>query len=194
MWARMHESPIPSAVALFARNFFKHPRMLGSVIPSSPYLARHVMSPIDWGRARVLVEYGPGVGTLTRRILGRMSPEARLVVFETNDEFVRYLRRLDDPRLSVVHGSAADVDVELSRLGLGQADAVVSGIPFSLMKNGSRDAVLSKTRQVLGPSGKFIVYQFSRAVLPDLRRHFGRVEDDFVLLNLLPAHLFYCAA
>ena len=48
-----------SAVALFARNFFKYPAMLGSVVPSSPFLVKHLMTQIDWDRARVLVEFGP---------------------------------------------------------------------------------------------------------------------------------------
>jgi phospholipid N-methyltransferase len=97
-------------VLLFARNFFKHPRMLGSIIPSSRFLIHDLMRQVDWKRARVLVEYGPGVGNITAEVLKRMSPQARMVVFETNDDFVEFLREsIRDPRLTVVHGSAADV-------------------------------------------------------------------------------------
>ena len=48
-------------LALFALNFFKHPRMLGSIIPSSRFLIERVLRQVDWKRARVIVEYGPGV-------------------------------------------------------------------------------------------------------------------------------------
>ena len=41
-----------------------------------------VLAPVDWERASVIVEYGPGVGTLTAEILRRMRPDARLVVIE----------------------------------------------------------------------------------------------------------------
>ena len=58
-----------SAVSLFARNFFKHPSMLGSVIPSSKFLVKNLLDRIDWDRARVVVEFGPGVGTITREVL-----------------------------------------------------------------------------------------------------------------------------
>ncbi len=58
-----------SSLALFTRNFLKSPAMLGSVIPSSSFLVNDMMSQVDWQRARVLVEYGPGVGTFTREIL-----------------------------------------------------------------------------------------------------------------------------
>src|SRR3979411_451972 len=95
-----------SSLVLFARNFLKHPSMLGSVIPSSPFLVNNLMNQVDWKRARVLVEYGPGVGTITREILKRMRPDATLVVVELNDDFVEYLgNNILDPRLLVVHGS-----------------------------------------------------------------------------------------
>ncbi|MDE2262321.1 MAG: methyltransferase, partial [Gammaproteobacteria bacterium] len=54
---------------LFARNFFRHPRMLGSIVPSSRFLIRQLLAPIDWSAARVIVEYGPGVGCITAEIL-----------------------------------------------------------------------------------------------------------------------------
>src|ERR671932_2045634 len=94
---------------LFARNFIKHPKMLGSMIPSSRFLIDQVLRQIDWQRARVIVEYGPGVGTFTAEILQRMRQDAILIVFETNHDFVQFLRSsFDDPRLHVVSGSAAD--------------------------------------------------------------------------------------
>src|ERR1700755_3392457 len=95
---------------LFFRNFFRHPRMLGSIIPSSRFLIKQLLQPIDWDRARVIVEYGPGVGGITAEILRRMRPDAQWVAIELNHEFVSFLRRsLVDERIHVVEGSAADV-------------------------------------------------------------------------------------
>ena len=76
---------------LFALNFFRHPFMLGSIWPSSRYLVDEVLRPIDWERAGVIVEYGPGVGTITSEILRRMRPDAHLIVIETNEAFVKFL-------------------------------------------------------------------------------------------------------
>jgi len=178
---------------LFARNFFKHPVMLGSVIPSSRFLIDEVLGQVDWDRARVLVEYGPGVGTFTREILHRMAPDATLVVLETNRDFVGYLRgSIDDPRLHVIHGSAADVRQELARLGLQSADYIISGIPFSTMPEEVREAILRATRNALDPQGAFLVYQFSARVLPYLQQVFRAVHRGFEPLNILPAQLFYC--
>lgn len=178
---------------LFARNFVRHPTMLGSVIPSSKVLVDRLLSRIDWSRVRMAVEYGPGIGTFTAGILQRLPAEARLLTIETNGDFVDYLRReLADPRLLVEHGSAADVGEILSRHQLPPADCVVSGIPFSVMPEGLRRAILIGTRDALAPEGTFLVYQFSGKVEHDLRQIFSRVKRGYVLRNVLPAHWFDC--
>jgi phospholipid N-methyltransferase len=179
---------------LFARNFVRHPRMLGSVIPSSRFLIKGVLQPADWSRARVVVEFGPGVGTITAEILRRLPPDGTLVVIETNEDFVRYLRSaLPDPRLHVYHDSAARVGEILAELGHERADYIVSGIPFSTMPAELRESILRATNACLQPDGAFLVYQFSTKVLQDLRRLFGEIRRDFEPLNILPAQLFFCS-
>src|SRR5439155_1669842 len=99
-----------SAHALFARDFFRHPRMLGSIVPSSRFLIKQLLAPIDWKQARVIVEYGPGVGSITAEILRRMRPDASLIAIATNPEFVSFLRSsTKDERLHVVEASAEKV-------------------------------------------------------------------------------------
>jgi phospholipid N-methyltransferase len=179
--------------ALFAKNFLLHPLMLGSFMPSSRFLIRTVLGELDFARARVIVEYGPGVGTFTHEILSRMRPDAMLVALETNREFVEFLQRsTPDPRLHVVHGSAATVERALATLGRRRADFVISGIPFSTLPAAEREAVLHATRAVLQPQGAFLVYQFSPMVLASLRQVFSHVRRGFQPLNMPPAQLFYC--
>jgi phospholipid N-methyltransferase len=179
---------------LFAGNFLRHPYMLGSIIPSSRFLVDQVLSPIDWERARVIVEYGPGVGTMTGEILRRLHPEGRLVVMETNQDFVRFLRTsFPDPRLHVEHESAAEVQAVLQRLGLPLAGYIISGIPLGSMPDPVRADIVAKSRDALEPGGKFLVYQFTSRVLPVLRRTFRYVRRSFEGRNLPPAQLFVCA-
>jgi phospholipid N-methyltransferase len=190
----LQKSPSRAAqMLLFASNFLKYPAMLGSVIPSSRFLIEEVLDQVDWERADVIVEYGPGVGNFTEQILRRMRPDATLLALETNPEFVRFLgQSFTDTRLQVVHGSAADVDRILWQRGLHKADYVISGIPFSTMPSDLRESILKTTHGVLDPTGAFLVYQFSARVLPDLRRIFGRVDRSFEPLNILPAQMFFC--
>jgi phospholipid N-methyltransferase len=179
---------------LFAGNFIRHPHMLGSIIPSSRYLVNQVLAPVDWERAAVIVEYGPGVGTLTAEILRRMRPDARLVVFETNTSFVKFLRdSLTDPRLHIEHTSAAEVQAVLERLGLPRPNYIISGIPLGSMPVPLQAEIVGKTRDALAPGGEFHVYQFTSRVLPVLQRTFQNVRRSVERRNLPPAQLFVCA-
>lgn len=178
---------------LFARNFFRHPLMLGSIIPSSRFLIRQLLKPVDWGQAKVIVEYGPGVGVITTEVLRRMRPDAMLIAIETNPDFVTYLREsIKDTRLHVVAGSAEAVDEILRQHGQSSASYVISGIPFSTIPGPVRERILQKTCEALKPGGSFLVYQFSSRVLEDLQRIFRYVQRQFEPLNVLPAHLFFC--
>jgi phospholipid N-methyltransferase len=182
-----------AAVALFARNFVKYPAMLGSVIPSSPFLVKNLMGRIDWGRARVLIEFGPGVGTITREVLKRMRPDAVLLVIELNQEFVQYLgTTISDPRLRVVHGSAAHVRRILSEHGLARADYIISSIPYSLLPESLRKEIVHESRHALKAQGSLLVFQYNRTLLPYLKSSFGSVKQNFQLFNILPALIFQC--
>jgi phospholipid N-methyltransferase len=182
-------------LSLFASNFVRHPYMLGSIIPSSRFLVNQVLRSIDWTRAGVIVEYGPGVGTFTAEILRRMRGDARLVVIETNGDFVQFLRdSLPDARLQVVHDSAAHVRTVLRRLGLPAAHYIISGIPLGSMPEPVRSNIVGESHAALAPGGALLVYQFTARVLPALRRTFGDVRRSFELCNLPPAQLFVCAA
>jgi phospholipid N-methyltransferase len=178
---------------LFALNFFRHPLMLGSIVPSSRFLIRELLKPVDWEQARVIVEYGPGVGVITAEVLRRMRPDAMLIAIETNPDFVKYLREtIQDERLHVVQASAEAVDEILQRYGQSSASYIISGIPFSTIPAAVRERILLKTCEVLKPGGTFLVFQFSSRLLEDLQRIFRYVQRQFEPLNVLPAHLFFC--
>ncbi|MFP5245192.1 MAG: class I SAM-dependent methyltransferase [Thermoanaerobaculia bacterium] len=178
---------------VFARNFFRNPRMLGSVIPSSRYLVANLLRDVDWERARVIVELGPGVGTISREILKRMRPDAVLLAFEINDDFVRLLKQnFTDPRFRVLHRSGAQVMDALRELRLGEADVIIAGIPFSIMTEHDRMEVLRNCHDALTEGGVMLVYQFSAKVRVYLEKLFGRVHRVFEPRNILPAQLFRC--
>lgn len=90
------------------------------------------------------------------------------------------------------HLSAVEVVPDLRELELGPADDVISGIPFSIMEEEDRLAVLRNTYEALRAGGSLLVYQFSSRVRTCLESVFGRVHEGFEPRNILPAHVFYC--
>ena len=60
---------------VFFRGFVEHPRMVGSIIPSSRFTIRKMLAPVKWDECRLFVEYGPGVGTFCGPVLERLRRE-----------------------------------------------------------------------------------------------------------------------
>jgi phospholipid N-methyltransferase len=166
--------------------------MVGSIIPSSRVLIEKMLGPVDWDTTRLFVEYGPGVGTFTRPLLEKLGPDATLVTIDTNPDFTRFLKEsIDDPRLVAVNGSATDVEKILADRGLGKADYVLSGLPFSTLPPGVGDSIAKATSDVIRPGGAFLVYQFSPKVRDFIAPHFDRIDRGFEWINVPPATLFW---
>jgi len=190
--ARRSDRRSPSPKWQFLRGFLKNPVMVGSVIPSSRVLIEKMLKPVDWESTKLFVEYGPGVGTFTRPILELLPADATLVTIDTNADFTTFLKEsIDDQRLVAVTGSAADVAKILADRGLGKADYVLSGLPFSTLPPGVGDDIAEATSSVIRPGGAFLVYQFSPKVKDFIDPHFERIERGFEWVNVPPATLFW---
>lgn len=180
------ESPF-SHIAAFLRD-----GRVASAPPSTKYLIRRVLKAMDI-RARdcLVVEYGLGRGIMTRHVLKRMGPFARLIAVEGDAGAVKSLRRkVTDPRLWIVQGNVLDVDMILDREGAGQADAILADIPFGLLDPPAWKLLVQKTEGLLERDGRFVVYQFTTRLLPLLKRVFRRVRTEFEIRNLPPHFVF----
>ncbi|MFW5633700.1 MAG: class I SAM-dependent methyltransferase [Erythrobacter sp.] len=177
-------------IAVFFRGFLEAPRMVGSVIPSSRTTIEAMLERVDWENCRLFVEYGPGVGTFCPHILDRLPADGKLLVIDTNERFVDYLKRtVRDERFHARLGSAEDVERFVRQLGHDKADFVLSGLPVSTLPEDVADRIVAATQRVLRRGGAFLTYQF-RPVARDLTEaHFDRVETDFVWRNVPPCIL-----
>ncbi len=177
---------------MFFRGFLEHPRMVGSIIPSSRFTIRKMLDPVDWNECRLFVEYGPGVGTFCRPVLDRLRRDGTLLVIDTNPLYIDYLKRtISDSRFIAVHGSAADVEEIVQAAGHQKADYVLSGLPFSTLPDNVGPAIAKATHDALRPGGAFLVYQFSARVRDFMVPHFARIEQGFEFWNVLPCRLFW---
>ncbi len=167
--------------------------MLGSIVPSSSFLVKHLMAEIDWDRARVLVEFGPGVGTITREVLKRMRQDAVLVAIELNEEFVEHLgETIRDTRLRLVHGSAAEVRRILAEQGLAAADYIISSIPWHCFSStAERQEIVFRISPCCWAQ-ELVAGDGSTSLLPYLKSSFSSVKLNFQLLNILPVLVFHC--
>jgi phospholipid N-methyltransferase len=156
-------------------------RYVASITPSSRYVVERICGKINFNGKSLIVEYGPGLGAFTSRLLRDMSPESRLIAIERNPEFHRLLRGIfADPRLLLHLGCAGGVLDILRGIDGEKADYIVSGIPFSLLGESKRVDIIRNTHAALKDGGVFLAYQ--TFYQPD--RHLkALLEDIFPVVN-----------
>jgi phospholipid N-methyltransferase len=218
----------------FLLRFFRSPRMIGSITPSSDQLVRTMLEPIPWERVDSVVELGAGTGVITEALVRRTHPREWLTnrkiegTFSSGSGFTTWrtsqgkgsrkqcldslndqihpkthvfvfeqdphLRDLLLHRFPYLHHAdrAEKLGEVLERHGIGQADCILSSLPFTNFPKKMRQAILNEVTERLVPDGMFIAYQYSLHILPLLRERFHRVSFRVVLWNLPPAFVYIC--
>ena len=170
----------------------KNFKTVGAVAACSSIAAGRMTKPVDFARALFGVELGGGTGVITKEILARMRPDAELIVFEINRFFITALSTIDDPRLTVVGDSAANLGAYLASRGIEKVDAVISTLPIGTMSRALRGQVLEEVVGALDSEGRYVQIQYSLLSRKEIKRKFPKVALDFTPLNFPPAFFYIC--
>ncbi|MEP0393158.1 MAG: methyltransferase domain-containing protein [Erythrobacter sp.] len=175
---------------VFLQGAIKEPGMVGAVFPSSKSTIDNMMKRVDWKNCKLVVEYGPGVGTFTHRLLAHLPEDAQLLAIDTSAHFVEHLgKTISDPRFKPVFGSATDVERIVKEAGFEAADIVISGLPISSLPLEVAEDMVDATYRVLKPGGAFLTYQYRLKARRLTEQAFDRVDKKYVLMNVPPNHL-----
>jgi phospholipid N-methyltransferase len=172
-------------------NFLKNAifnRNVGAVTMSSKYVIKNVTQRLG-KPLHTVIEYGPGDGVMTRALLLHLAPQGKLFVIESNPQFIKALHKIKDKRLHILQGKVQDLALDKIH-GFCPADAVISSIPFSLLKKADRLKIVSDTHKILAPNGTFIIFhQYSRLMFRPLQERFSSVSVVFEPRNILPCFI-----
>ena len=175
----------------FLAGFLRHPKEVGSVIPSSRTLIRRILQFGGVEEARTIVELGPGTGVITKPMLRAMPADSRVVGMEINPLYIRTLREdIADPRFTVHEGAVIGLPEALGKIGTETADLVISGIPFSTLERAEAIRTLENVRDHLAPGGRFLAYQFRSEVKRLADPVFGPGETHQGYWNIPPMRIY----
>jgi len=118
---------------ILIKEFLKD-KNVGVVVSSSKNIVNKIIAEIDFERANIIVEYGPGNGTITKQLLKKMNSDASLFVFETNQDFIEHLNNINDTRLVIINADAKSALLILkNRYKIEDVDYIISTIPFTFL-------------------------------------------------------------
>lgn len=178
---------------------------IASIAPSSRYLARAMLEGLPIDGVKTVVELGAGTGAITRVLLETLPPQATLLAFEINPEFISYIQKsFPDPRLVLLNTRAESLGRELRRRGLNRVDAVVSSLSLRFMPDHRQHVLQEVLAPFMDEKSVFTQYQYVHGVrfkngkiqrhssLPFLRQYFGSIQCRTIWRNLPPAQVFTC--
>jgi phospholipid N-methyltransferase len=177
----------------FIKNFWKEKKMVGSMTPSSRFLAKKMLAPIDFKTAKVIIELGPGTGVFTRKIIENMRPDALFLIFELNDSFIALLqKKINDPRVHLIHDSAEKMNEYLLKFGAKKADAIISSLPLANFPEDLKNSLLKESYAVLNDNACFVQFQYSLNAKKSIKSIFSKVGIGFTAANFPPAFIYSC--
>lgn len=167
-------------------------KTVGTITRSSNSLCKNMIKHVNFQDADLIVELGAGDGVITRFILEKMKPDARLLVFEINPRFCTILREIGDERLVVAEASAEDIEDFMQDLNAVKVDYVISALPFVALPKALGFDIVGKCHRFLKQGGRYVQVHYSLLSKKLYQGIFGNVDVNFVPLNVPPAFVLVC--
>ncbi len=164
---------------------------VGAIVSTSKYVVKDFINKIDFEKAKVFVEYGPGKGVITKQLLNLMSEDTVLFAFETNESFINELIKINDKRLILINADAEEAKMILkNRYKIERVDYIISTIPFTFLDRKKRRRIIFRSYSLLKENGKFITYQYSLLIYHLIKERFSKSSLNATLLNVPPVFIF----
>jgi phosphatidylethanolamine/phosphatidyl-N-methylethanolamine N-methyltransferase len=189
-----HLFKIKNMSKAFIKEFWKDKKMIGSIIPSSKFLAAKMLNHIPFKNTKLIIELGPGTGIFTEKIIEKIDPSTHLIILELNPELCKDLKaKINLPNVHIKEASADKIREIIKEFGFEKADIIISSLPLANFSVELRNSILEIVHKSLNEKGNFIQFQYSLNAFKNLKKLFPVVKLNFTALNFPPAFVYTCS-
>jgi phosphatidylethanolamine/phosphatidyl-N-methylethanolamine N-methyltransferase len=172
---------------LFLRRWLAHPLKVGSVLPSSPVLAKLVARQVPNRPNQAVVEVGAGTGPVTKGLLAAGIPPERLFVVEIDRDLCNFLRK-QLPQVQIIHGDATRLPELMPAKWHGKISTVISGIPMITLPIEVQQRLVDAYFSIMAPGGRLLQYTYSLfSPLPEAKLGLKGSRKGLAVRNVPPA-------
>lgn len=172
----------------FYKALLHNPRQIGSIVPSSKYLANAIADFIPVSDDKLVVELGPGTGAITQALLQHHIPSKNIIAIERSFELVQELN-IRFPTITILQGNA----IELEKL-LKDYDqpigTIVSSLPLLILTESEIQTILQQIEKLLTHDGKFIQYTYGADRWSHHFKKMEKIASKKIWRNFPPAKIY----
>lgn len=175
---------------LFLKSFIRKPKEIGSVWPSSSFLAKKMAQQVAWNEVGALAELGSGTGAITRELKSNARKNTTVLLFEKDGKMRGNLQK-EFPEYLCYQDAVHLLNI-MKQNGIQQLDYVISGLPFFNFPAILRERLLNQVVDSLKSGGYFIAFQYSLQMKKQLSSIFEIERIHYVPQNFPPAFVYVC--
>lgn len=175
---------------LFLQGFLKNPKRVGSLLPSSKFLAHKIVQSVRWDKIRTIAELGPGTGAITRLMRAELPQSATVFLFERDPKMRNNLKKTY-PEF-IYHSNASYLVKKMHQEHIYQLDSIICGLPFFNFSREMRHNILSQIHTALRSEGTLVLYQYSLHMKKRLAELFEIEKIQFVPFSFPPVFVYVC--
>jgi phospholipid N-methyltransferase len=180
----------------FFQAFIKHPLTVGAIAPSSPELAKMMVSGVEADEDRIIIELGVGTGAITKFIAKEIPNKKSYLGIELDKELVDSLhQKFED--LNIVCGSACETSAIHKESGLGKPAYILCCLPFVTLPADVGKRVLGEIEKFMAQGCTFRTFQYAHGYYTPaaiklrefMRDRYGKSKrSPLVVKNVPPAY------
>lgn len=196
-----------SDLSFFLKRFFSNPNTVGSLLPSSPYLASSMTKNAALTSSLRYLEVGAGSGAVTKKLIKKLGPTDHLDIVEFDPSFCALLNEKfgAHPNVTLHHASILDFKAN-------PYDVLISSLPLNSFSPAYVAEILAKFQTLVKKGGHLSYFEYiglgklKQAYLSGeklsafnttlkLKRQFARdfcCESDRIWFNFPPARVLHC--
>lgn len=176
-------------IITFIKAWIKNPRAMGSITPSSTYLAAYITAQIHQTKEGKILELGPGTGAITQAILKSRIDSENIILLERDTQLAQKLKT-QFPAIQVINDDASKLSEIFSEQD-PKIDTIISSLPIVLLDKATRDAIFSQIPKILSKNGRLIQFTYNlkqnNKLLPS---NYKLLHSKLIWRNLPPARVY----
>ena len=157
-------------IPLFIATFIRHPLRIGSILPSSATLARHMTRAMndqlnEFGQNpsdALIVELGAGTGVITSEIIASGINPHNLAINELDQTMNDYLRTAFTQSY-IIQGDATTLSQRIPAHWLGKVSVVMSSLPVCNFSHEMKLRLVDDIFRMLRPGGIMVQFTYHLA-------------------------------